>query len=61
MKNIFVVTHTQSVHHVENKVGGWYDTELTPKGRADAEATAAKLTAMIGSAPVEIFSSDLLR
>ncbi|CUX09579.1 MULTISPECIES: histidine phosphatase family protein [Rhizobium/Agrobacterium group] len=61
MKNIFVVTHTQSVHHVENKVGGWYDTELTPKGRADAEATAAKLTAMIGNAPVEIFSSDLLR
>ncbi|XOK10739.1 histidine phosphatase family protein [Agrobacterium tumefaciens] len=61
MKNIFVVTHTQSVHHVENKVGGWYDTELTPKGRADAEATAARLVALIDSASVEIFSSDLLR
>ncbi|WP_245481991.1 histidine phosphatase family protein [Agrobacterium sp. RS6] len=61
MKNIFVVTHTQSVHHVENKVGGWYDTELTPKGKADAQATAEKLVALIGNASVEIFSSDLLR
>ncbi|MBO9655163.1 MAG: histidine phosphatase family protein [Agrobacterium tumefaciens] len=61
MKNIFVVTHTQSIHHVENKVGGWYDTELTPRGRVDAEATAAKLMSLIGSASVEIFSSDLLR
>ncbi|MBW9071783.1 histidine phosphatase family protein [Agrobacterium deltaense] len=61
MKNIFVVTHTQSIHHVENKVGGWYETELTPKGVADAEATAAKLMTLIGSASIEIFSSDLLR
>lgn len=61
MKNIFVVTHTQSIHHVENKVGGWYDTELTSQGRTDAEATAGKLAALIGSNPVEIFSSDLLR
>lgn len=61
MKNIFVVTHPQSVHHVENKVGGWYDTELTSKGRADAEATAAKLAALIGNASAEIFSSDLMR
>lgn len=61
MKNIYVVTHAQSVHHVENKVGGWYDTELTPKGRADADATAARLLTLIGSASVEIYSSDLLR
>ncbi|WP_429923242.1 histidine phosphatase family protein [Agrobacterium vitis] len=61
MKNLFVVTHTQSVHHVENKVGGWYDTGLTAQGEADAEVTADQLASMIGDAGVEIFSSDLLR
>ena len=29
MKNLFVITHTQSLHHIERKVGGWYDTGLT--------------------------------
>jgi len=61
MKNLFVVTHTQSVHHVENKVGGWYDTGLTAQGEADAGITADQLAATIGDASVEIFSSDLLR
>lgn len=61
MKTVFVVTHTQSIHHVENKVGGWFDTGLTRQGRVDAEATAARLAAMVGQADVEIFSSDLLR
>jgi probable phosphoglycerate mutase len=60
MKTLFVVTHAQSVHHIEKKVGGWYDTELTPRGRADAQATAERLATMIGT-DVEIFSSDLLR
>ncbi|MCX8995759.1 histidine phosphatase family protein [Rhizobiaceae bacterium BDR2-2] len=61
MKDVFVVTHTQSVHHVENRVGGWYDTGLTEKGLRDAGAVAGRLVAMIGGGPVEIFSSDLLR
>lgn len=61
MKNLFVVTHTQSIHHVENRVGGWYDTGLTAQGEADAGVTADQLAATIGDAPVEIFSSDLLR
>lgn len=30
MKDLFVVTHTESIRHLENKVGGWYDTDLTP-------------------------------
>lgn len=61
MKNLFVVTHAQSIHHVENKIGGWYDTGLTAQGEADAGVTANQLVATIGDAPVEIFSSDLLR
>lgn len=61
MKDLFVVTHTQSVHHVENKVGGWYDTDLTPRGREDAKATAGRLAELIGHDDIEIFSSDLKR
>ncbi len=61
MKNLFVVTHPQSVHHVEHKVGGWYDTALTAKGRADAALIARRLVDLVGGVPVEIFSSDLLR
>lgn len=61
MKNIYVVTHTQSEHHLEGKVGGWYDTGLTPSGRKDALATAERLATILGDSDVEIFSSDLLR
>jgi broad specificity phosphatase PhoE len=61
MKDLFVVTHAQSVHHLENKVGGWYDTDLTPRGREDAEAIAARLWQLTGHDDVEIFSSDLKR
>ncbi len=61
MKDLFVVTHGQAVHHVEHKVGGWYDTCLTARGLADAQATAERLAALIDPRPVEIFSSDLRR
>ncbi|MGE6783488.1 histidine phosphatase family protein [Ensifer adhaerens] len=61
MKELFVVTHTESVHHVEGRVGGWYDTGLTARGREDAVATAERLAALVGDGDVEIFSSDLLR
>ncbi|WP_158527148.1 histidine phosphatase family protein [Sinorhizobium meliloti] len=61
MKDLFVVTHTQSVHHLENKVGGWYDTGLTPRGEIDARATAERLASLVGDENVEIFTSDLLR
>lgn len=61
MKDIFVVTHTQSIHHEEDKVGGWYDTDLTARGRQDAEATAERLLALAGERDVEIHSSDLRR
>ncbi|GLQ54146.1 putative phosphoglycerate mutase [Devosia nitrariae] len=58
---MFVVTHTQSIHHTEKRVGGWYDTGLTPRGQTDAEATAERLATLAGDDDVEIFSSDLLR
>lgn len=61
MKDIFVVTHTQSIHHLEDKVGGWYDTGLTDDGRRDATATGDRLADILGNRNVEVFSSDLLR
>lgn len=61
MKNLFVVTHAQSRHHIQKKVGGWYDSELTEQGRNEARVTAQRLFSLTGGATVEIFSSDLLR
>ncbi|MEY9582711.1 phosphoglycerate mutase family protein [Sinorhizobium fredii] len=56
MKDLFVVTHTQSIRHVENKVRGWYDTGLTPRGEIDATATAERLASLVGGDDVDIFS-----
>lgn len=61
-KDIYVVAHTQSRHHVEGLVGGWYDSELTELGHRQAAAVAARIAALIGEArPVEIHASDLMR
>lgn len=61
MRDLFLVTHAQSIHHVEKKVGGWYDTDLTEQGQADAREIAEKLFTLIGHNEIEIFSSDLKR
>lgn len=61
MKEIFVVTHTEATHHLDNKVGGWYDSGLTPRGWQEADAVAERLAALIGPDEVEIYSSDLRR
>lgn len=61
MRNIYVVTHTQSLHHLERRVGGWYDTPLTDLGRKQAEKTGQFLKSAIDSTDVQLFSSDLKR
>ncbi len=61
VKEIFVVTHAESTHHLDGKVGGWYDSELTPRGLKEADAVAERLDAFIGESEVEIYSSDLRR
>ncbi|GGY52442.1 phosphoglycerate mutase [Bacterioplanes sanyensis] len=59
MKIIYVVSHTESEHHLSDLVGGWYDSELTEKGVADENAIAEFLNS---EAKVEaIISSDLKR
>ena len=61
MKQIFVVTHAESVHHVEGRVGGWYDTPLTDNGRRQAGQIAERLHSLLRKQTAELFSSDLLR
>jgi broad specificity phosphatase PhoE len=61
MKDLYIVAHTQSQHHVDGLVGGWYDTPLTGLGQAQAKKVAARVLALAGGRPVEIFSSDLKR
>ncbi|KPF43710.1 histidine phosphatase family protein [Rhizobium sp. AAP43] len=61
MKTLYVVTHPQSVHHVEGKVGGWYDSALTDLGRRQAAVIATRLAALCADQSASLFSSDLLR
>lgn len=61
MKDIYVVAHAESVHHTENKVGGWYDTSLTELGSRQARAIAARLVDLVGREKPVITCSDLKR
>lgn len=62
MRNLYVVTHPEATHHTEGLVGGWYDSELTPRGRQHAAAITATIRRLVpDGARVELFSSDLQR
>ena len=57
-----MVTHPEAEHHISELVGGWHDSALTERGRAQATAIAHRLRGLIpGGEGVEVFSSDLLR
>lgn len=62
MRQVFVVTHPEATHHVENRVGGWFDSALTARGRLHAGAVAARLHELVPrAAPIGLYSSDLRR
>ena len=61
MKDIYVVAHAQSQHHVDQVVGGWFDTGLTDLGRRQAAAATTRLKGWIGADTPQIVSSDLKR
>ncbi len=59
MKTLYVVSHTEATHHLDNVVGGWHDSELTEKGLADARLIAERLPKDV---QIEtIYSSSLKR
>ena len=62
MRNLYVVTHPEATHHVDGLVGGWFDSDLTGRGLAQAKRIAEALAGRLpAGAAVEVFSSDLLR
>lgn len=62
MRHLYVVTHTEAQHHVDGLVGGWYDSELTARGRRQADQVAAALVDLLpAGVPVSVTSSDLRR
>jgi len=61
MRNIYVVTHTQSEHHIDGLVGGWYDTGLTNFGQEQAQTVAKCLDRLVSRPDVGLVSSDLKR
>ena len=61
MKELLIVRHGQSEHHLDGRSGGWTDSRLTELGRQQARATAEHLKARPPFEPSAIVSSDLAR
>jgi probable phosphoglycerate mutase len=61
VRNLYIVTHTESVHHVQGLGGGWYDTPLTEKGKVQAAKIATSLHNEIKLSGIPIYYSDLKR
>lgn len=61
MKTIYIATHPEATHHTEGLVGGWYDSELTARGRDQAAAMADAIAARLDGASADVVASDLRR
>ena len=60
---IILVRHGEATHHTQRLTGGWTDSELTEKGRAQIKAAGAKLALDFAGrrVPLRILASDLQR
>lgn len=61
MREIIIIQHCQSEHHINNMTGGWTDTPLTGLGRKQAELVGLKLYKNLNKEEYTIYSSDLMR
>ena len=61
MRRVAVVVHAEAQHHVDQLVGGWYDSSLTERGRKQARQLGTALRRVFSGSPVPIVSSDLTR
>ena len=62
MKHLYVVTHPEATHHVDGLVGGWFNSDLTDRGRHHAHLIGRRLRELIpNQARAELYSSDLAR
>jgi broad specificity phosphatase PhoE len=60
MKDFYIVTHTEATHHIQKTMGGWSNSELTKKGKLDANLCAVRLKEL-GLSKTPVISSDLKR
>jgi probable phosphoglycerate mutase len=62
MRTLWVVTHPEATHHLDDLVGGWFDSSLTEVGRRHAELIAGELRRRIPTTDsVSLHTSDLNR
>jgi probable phosphoglycerate mutase len=61
MRELLLVRHGQSEHHIKGLTGGWTDTPLTPLGQRQAAITARSLLSLIRGKKLKFYSSDLIR
>ncbi len=60
MRDLYLVRHGESEHHVRGISGGWTDLPLTEGGHRQAAAAAARLGKLL-SGRVALYTSDLIR
>ena len=60
---IILVRHGEATHHTQRLTGGWTDSQLTEKGRAQIKAAAVKLAKDFAgrNCKLRILASDLQR
>jgi len=61
MRDLILVRHGESEHHVNGLTGGWTETPLTNKGREQAAHVAGALESLLGDSGFGFYTSDLLR
>ena len=62
MKRIGLITHCEATHSVDGKVGGWYNSELTIKGKQQAVELLEKINKLgFNIRNLDVYSSDLKR
>ena len=62
MKRICLITHCEASHSVNKRVGGWFDSELTARGRQQAAALTNRIEKLgFDMQNLPVYSSDLKR
>lgn len=61
MKQIILIQHCQSKHHVNGMTGGWTDSPLTELGRKQAATIGTRLKNDLTDVSCRLYASDLLR
>ncbi|MDY8137504.1 histidine phosphatase family protein [Aquimarina sp. 2201CG5-10] len=62
MKRICLITHCEATHTVDGRVGGWFNSDLTEKGKQQASQLPGKIRELgFDFQNLTVYSSDLKR